>query len=89
MGCFFIYTPLCFVRKIEKFSSTHILADIIIFVTAIACIVYTGVYASEHGEAAGTVFLNSSKFLNVIGFAIYSYEGIGVILPVMELTAQP
>jgi proton-coupled amino acid transporter len=35
------------------------------------------------------VFLNSSKFLNVIGFAIYSYEGIGVILPVMELTAQP
>jgi hypothetical protein len=62
---------------------------VIIFITAVTCIVYTIIYAGDNGEGNGVVFLNTSKFLNVIGFAIYSYEGIGVILPVMELTAEP
>jgi hypothetical protein len=34
-------------------------------------------------------FINVSKFLNVIGFAAYSYEGVGTVLPIMELTAHP
>jgi hypothetical protein len=47
--CFIIYTPLCYVRKIEKFSSTHILADIIILITAITVVIYTIVYAAANG----------------------------------------
>lgn len=33
--CFVIYAPLCLVRKIEKFSITHIFADALILITTI------------------------------------------------------
>ena len=32
--------------------------------------------------------LIDNKFLNVIGFAVYAYEGIGVVIPVMEITEK-
>ena len=34
-------------------------------------------------------FINEGTFLNVIGFAVYAYEGIGVVLPVMDITEKP
>jgi hypothetical protein len=44
LGCFLIYTPLCYVRKIEKFAVFHIFADVIILVTVATCITYTCIY---------------------------------------------
>jgi amino acid permease len=84
--CFLIYTPLCWVRNLEKFNSTHIFADVIIFVTAIVVIVYTIIYAAKNPIGEGIEVFNSNTFLNVIGFAVYSYEGIGIIIPVMDIT---
>ena len=37
------------------------------------------------GFATDVVSINTSTFLNVIGFSVYAYEGIGVILPIMEI----
>ena len=40
IGCFVIYTPLCWVRRIEKFNATHIIADVLILATVIIIIVF-------------------------------------------------
>lgn len=85
--CFLVYTPLCWVRKIEKFNATHIFADALIVITAIIVIIYTIKYAvDQHGLGPGLEVLNKSTFLNIIGFSVYAYEGIGIILPCMDIT---
>jgi proton-coupled amino acid transporter len=77
------------VRKIEKFSSTHIFADFIILFTVTTIVVYTIIEADNTGFAPDPVFLNTSNFLDIIGFAVYCYEGVGLVLPVLEITSRP
>ena len=84
-----IYVPLCLVRKIEKFAFTHIIADALILITTIVILVYALMQLSDEGWGNGNQPFNESKWLNMIGSAIYSYEGIGVILPLLEVTEKP
>lgn len=39
--CVVIYVPLCFIRKIEKLSWSHLIADFIILFTFLVIIGYT------------------------------------------------
>ena len=41
--CFIITTPLSYVRKIEKFAFSYVLADILIFVTTVVIIGFASV----------------------------------------------
>jgi len=43
----------------------------------------------QNGFKTDNNFINTDTFLTVIGFAAYSYEGIGLILPIMETTSRP
>lgn len=77
-------------RKIEKFAFTFIIADFLILGTVITITVYAIIHISEKkvwGE--GVDMLNTSTWLTIIGSAIYSYEGIGVVLPIIEVTEDP
>lgn len=84
--CFLVYTPLCYVRKIEKFSSFHIFADVVIAITVVVIIGYASDSLAVNGPGNDIVFINTSTFLDMIGFAVYSYEGVGIMLPVREIT---
>jgi len=85
---FVIYVPLCFIRKIEILAPTHVFADIMIIITLTTLMVYAGMEVNKHGFKP-VVALNEGTFLDAIGSAVYSYEGIGVVLPIYEVTKNP
>jgi len=49
--CFLIYVPLCWVRKVESFAATHIMADGIILFTIVAVVVYSTLQIEDAGLA--------------------------------------
>jgi len=87
--CFVIYAPLCLVRKIEKFSVTHIFADALILITTIIILVYASVHLKDNGWGNNVMALNTATWLDMVGSAVYSYEGIGDVLPLLEVTEKP
>jgi solute carrier family 36 (proton-coupled amino acid transporter) len=86
-----VAAPFVLVRQMEKFAFTHALADILIFTTAIMIIVFSILHLKEKGWqwGQGIEVINSSTWLTIIGSAIYSYEGIGTIIPILEVTENP
>lgn len=48
--CFIFFSLLCFVRKIEIFASTHIFADMMIFLTVVVVIGYGAAELSKNGS---------------------------------------
>ena len=86
--CMAIYVPLVFVRKIEKFAPFHLFSDLMIFLTIITICIFAAKNVSRDGgyETAGIQFI-TPIWPNAIGFSVYAFEGIGVILPIKEITA--
>lgn len=85
--CFCIYVPLCFIRKVEKLAVTHLFGDAMIIITLIVLFVYGGIAMSEREPTPGfspegITFINPTLFPDAIGFAVYAYEGIGVVIPI-------
>jgi solute carrier family 36 (proton-coupled amino acid transporter) len=81
---FLVSAPLCFVKRIESIAFTYIFADALIFITAITIIIFATFHIREKkvwGE--GVPALNESTWLTMIGSAIYSFEGVGVVLPIL------
>lgn len=60
-----------------------------IFLTVFVCMGYaTGSVVNNGWLNKGLPLFNSSLWPNSIGFAVYSFEGIGVILPIQDITAN-
>jgi hypothetical protein len=52
-------------------------------------IVFGFIKVKDHGWGKGIEAFNEATWLSIIGSAIYSYEGIGVVLPIVEVTENP
>lgn len=94
--CFAILFPLVLVRKIQVFAKFHVFGDIMVAVTVITCMAYATADVSKEGwtpdypgeTGHGLPAFNSKLWPNCIGFAVYAFEGIGVILPIQDITAD-
>ena len=76
------------VRKIEVFAVTHIFADIMIILSIITIFAYAGIDLAKDGVKMDGIKWIDSLWADAIGFSVYTYEGIGVVLPIREVTAD-
>ena len=79
-----------YVRKIEKFAFCHIIADVSILIGVTTISIYAAIHLAEHGsQIEDTQLINPETCLSFIGMIAYVFEGIGIIIPVMETTSRP
>ncbi|GAA5935953.1 uncharacterized protein JCM15063_001858 [Sporobolomyces koalae] len=83
-----VFLPLAMIRNIQKLSGTALVADAFIlfglfyiFSNEIGVLV-------EHGVAQVELF-NKKDFPLLIGTAVFSFEGIGLVIPITESMKDP
>ncbi|KAJ1940446.1 hypothetical protein EC988_007032, partial [Linderina pennispora] len=77
------YIPLAFVRKIKKFASLSMLGNLFIMVGLAYLFYYDFWSIITKGPSEVTQF-NPSRFPLLVGTAAFSYEGISLVIPIVE-----
>ncbi|EAW11766.1 putative amino acid transporter [Aspergillus clavatus NRRL 1] len=78
-----VLVPLAFIRNISKLGPAALLADIFIL-TGLGYIYYYDIatIATRHGLHPSVELFNPESFTLTIGSCIFTFEGIGLILPI-------
>ncbi|KAG1451640.1 hypothetical protein G6F46_000489 [Rhizopus delemar] len=84
-----IFVPLAMIRKIQKLSAFALVADVFILVGLIYLYYYDFFILSTQGVADVEWVINSSAFPMFIGTAVFTYEGVGLVIPITESMAEP
>lgn len=87
--CFLVTTPLGYVRRIGFFAFSYVIADVLIFSTALVILIFATRKVTQQGWGDGIEAFNGSTWLSMIGSAVYAYEGFGTILPVLDVAERP
>ncbi|KAJ9267268.1 hypothetical protein DTO195F2_501 [Paecilomyces variotii] len=84
-----IFLPLSLIRDISKLGFTALIADAFIMLGLIYLYYYdVSTIVSNHGVADIKPF-NPSTWTLFIGTAIFTYEGVGLIIPIQESMKHP
>lgn len=83
-----IFLPLVLVRSLAKLSTTALVADVFI----LAGLIY--IFGSEFGiiaerGIAKVELFNPRDFPLLIGTAVFSFEGIGLVIPITDSMREP
>ena len=85
-----ILTPLAWERNIAKFAFTFLIGCLLLLwgllVVSFYCI---GILYEKKELGPGIEPLNTTGYLTTLGMAIYSFEGIGIVMPVMHACDSP
>jgi len=84
-----IYIPLSWIRKIQNFSITSLIADIFILIGLLYIIFSDLLIISSEGPSKNYYFFNQEKFPLFLGTAIFAFEGIGLIIPLQRSMKEP
>jgi len=83
-----IFLPLSLVRRIAKLSSTALIADAFILLGIVYLFYYEIGAIMERGMADVQLF-NRELFPLLIGTAVFTFEGIGLVIPITESMREP
>ncbi|KAG8869725.1 neutral amino acid transporter [Serendipita sp. 405] len=87
-GQLVVFLPLAMIRNLAKLSLTALIADVFILIG----IVYIGwnevLVIMERGVAPVRWF-NERDFPLLIGTAVFSFEGIGLVIPITDAMREP
>ncbi|KAI1402412.1 transmembrane amino acid transporter protein-domain-containing protein [Hypoxylon fuscum] len=84
-----VLIPLAFIRNIAKLSPVALLADTCILLGVGYIYYYDVAYLASNGIHESVVLFNPSKYTLTIGAAIFTFEGIGLILPIQSSMSKP
>ncbi|SCV05521.1 LANO_0H09318g1_1 [Lachancea nothofagi CBS 11611] len=85
-----LYLPLSLTRNIAKLSGTALLADLFILLGLLYVYYYCGQFVVHHGIASESMLVfNKNDWTLFIGTAIFTYEGIGLLIPIQESMKHP
>jgi amino acid permease len=84
IGIICLYTPLAWVRKIQYFSAGYIIGNLMIILTVSVVSIYAIVKIKKDGVGPEFQAVNDAKMWDMVGFSFYCFEGIGVVMPIME-----
>lgn len=81
--------PLALIRNISKLGPVALVADVFILI-GLVYIWYFDIFTlARHGMEPTVQLFNGSKFTLTIGAAIFTFEGIGLILPIQSSMKKP
>lgn len=84
-----IFLPLSLVRDISKLGFTALVADVFILLGLIYLFYYDIKTIVDQKGVSDIVPFNPSTWTLFIGTAIFTYEGIGLIIPIQESMKEP
>jgi proton-coupled amino acid transporter len=84
-----IFLPLSLVRDISKLGITALVADLFIMLGLIYVYYYDIKTIVDQKGVSDVASFNSATWTVFIGTAIFTYEGIGLIIPIQESMKQP
>ncbi|KAI8973708.1 transmembrane amino acid transporter protein-domain-containing protein [Mycotypha africana] len=84
-----IFVPLAMIRKIQKLSAFALIADLFILIGLIYLYYYDFLTLSSQGIADVEWLLNYKSFPMFIGTAVFTYEGVGLVIPITESMKEP
>jgi solute carrier family 36 (proton-coupled amino acid transporter) len=84
------FTLLVWIRDIQKFGNFHIAADLIILVMVVSGIVFAiqKMAVETPKDYKFPALFNYQECFIFLGMAVYSFEGIGIIIPVHQQMKQ-
>lgn len=86
--CLFLI-PLTLIRNLTKLSFISLVSSICIVVGLLIIFYFTGLNLVENGVGPNIVKFNSKSWSMLIGVAVTSFEGIGLILPIESSMKNP
>ncbi|KAF3387693.1 Vacuolar amino acid transporter 3 [Penicillium rolfsii] len=84
-----IFLPLSLIRDIGKLGFTALIADAFILLGLLYIYYYDARTLIGNGGISDIKAFNPSTWSMFIGTAIFTYEGIGLIIPIQESMKQP
>ncbi|CAH6719504.1 vacuolar amino acid transporter 4 [[Candida] jaroonii] len=89
IGQFVLLIPLILIRKISKLGFISLLSSICIITGLVIIFVYSINDLAVDGMGPNIVQFNSSSWSMLVGIAVTSFEGIGLILPIESAMHNP
>jgi len=84
-----VLIPLALIRNISKLGGAALVADICIAIGLSYIYYYTINSISTNGLPSSVVLFNPDHFALTIGSAIFTFEGIGLLLPIQNSMKEP
>ncbi|EED15234.1 amino acid transporter, putative [Talaromyces stipitatus ATCC 10500] len=84
-----IFLPLSLIRDISKLGFTALVADVFIMLGLIYLYYYDISTIIDQNGVSDIIAFNPNSWTLFIGTAIFTYEGVGLIIPIQESMKQP
>jgi len=89
LGQLFIFVPMAMIRKIQKLSVFALIADVFILLGLSYLYYYDAFVLITKGFGNVEWIINPTSFPLFVGTAVFTFEGIGLVIPIAESMKEP